>query len=1574
MDGYFGGKLDIGNTDKTLTQNSNEGINFISRSRIITTTNTSDLAFNSFEGGIIHSSVNITNSSTIYIKNSPTITGGGVLSNIYSLWIASGISRFDDKLIVNNTTVSSNSTTGSVVLSGGLSISNTTDATNSISGGSITVGGGIASAKTIYAGTGFYSVNGIGSHFTLQNADKNRFSFNLANAESTSNIGSDFTINRYDDTGALIDYPLIIKRSTGIITITGTTSSSSNSLGQLQLNGGISISNTTNATDYTNGGTLTSAGGFAFAKDGYIYGNFYLNGSLNATTGTTNLGKVVVNSDFTIAGTTNVIDIHGSSLTTNTTNISLNATNSTTITSSTISLNSTGNSNFVVNSGTLSLSSVGMTINGGTGTLTIQNSGTMNINSGNSPLNFISLNSVNIGTTGSGVPVIIGDALSTTTLSGNLTIGGNLTINGLTTTINSTIVSIADIAFVVNNRPTGISDGGFLIHRYQTPNDIGEGQVVGDTAKVTSTFDIGCALPGTLVLNSSSSTLDNFYNGWWIKITGSGQVRRISTYIGATRTATLYTTANTDENSDGLDLTTLPSAGDAYSLYDIPYASIYYSAPNRELRFAGVPFQQHSGVFGTPSTYLKLHCQTLVLEEELTLNSHLKVLLTDAQAFVVGQTNATTTSNFNFIVDTLNGNISVANTVSTLNSTTGINFNQLNNTNSVQTYSSIHSQIINNASVTGNLLLNTTIAGTSTNLMLLNGSTSTVDITSPLKILNTTSTTTTSSGALISSGGVCILNPTDAISFTSGGSFFTAGGASITKRLYIGGKISSSDTTKAATTSNTLNDAFGSMNINGDLVLYNSTNQTILFNSAGINSPTYSSRSLGTKIVYNPNISGSSCDYATGIATNSLWNSVPTAASSFDFYFGTSNYTTLNSTGIKFNQSNIGITFVDNSKIYLNSTTGNVNFVPVNNFSFRNTADTANNITISNNGMLSLGLSNISVTPSSIGSIFNIRTVTFTDTNTNGSGTATNFVINSIGQSILSASNLSVTTSSAISSYFGGALISGTNENIINNYNIYIAKGASIGNTASAYSLYIQDAPIVTSGNTYALYVDGTGKNYINGLLTIGNTTNVTDNTISSVSGSLNSGGDIVLYNSTKQTIYFNSVGSGIPAITTRSVGTKIVLLPNITSGTTDYALGISNSSLWYSVSDTTCNHSWYLGTSNRLMLDNSGLTFTANGSRIVYQKMSDDISIMAICGGTGTTGTDARIVLQGTGALELSSSITEFYNSGNLSMTISEVGDIILASLTDSTGAGDGSFYTPGGMQIDQTLYVGSGLVLNFNQPYTFIGDTSGRLNITSGTTGLANRIRHFTFDKNNTTDNVNEFYGFYTTIDSEYLSIGYLSSNYTITTKATGSGTLRPLVLQTGSNTNQVILNANGSVNINTGTLTTQKISISDTTVASTGVGSFVTAGGAYISQNLIVNTNLQVNGTINAGVATSSITVSSLVNLTSVTPQNIKTITNGGEVIMSCAFTFTPTTTNTKSSFIITLPFIVTSIVNLYDIILTSSGFYNDGTGEYIDIENLRAYPIVGTATAKVVFTSGNIASQEHTLMLIARYKAQ
>jgi len=83
----------------------------------------------------------------------------------------------------------------------------------------------------------------------------------------------------------------------------------------------------------------------------------------------------------------------------------------------------------------------------------------------------------------------------------------------------------------------------------------------------------------------------------------------------------------------------------------------------------------------------------------------------------------------------------------------------------------------------------------------------------------------------------------------------------------------------------------------GQIYLNGATGNRIDFNSNGYAAPSFTTRSVGTKIVLDPNVNASQVDYAFGIEPSTLWSSVPTSGQQFKWYAATTNIATLFGTG-----------------------------------------------------------------------------------------------------------------------------------------------------------------------------------------------------------------------------------------------------------------------------------------------------------------------------------------------------------------------------------------------------------------------------------------------------------------------------------------------------------------------------------------------------------------------------------------------------------------------------------------------------------------------------------------------------
>lgn len=84
----------------------------------------------------------------------------------------------------------------------------------------------------------------------------------------------------------------------------------------------------------------------------------------------------------------------------------------------------------------------------------------------------------------------------------------------------------------------------------------------------------------------------------------------------------------------------------------------------------------------------------------------------------------------------------------------------------------------------------------------------------------------------------------------------------------------------------------------GQLFLAGLTGNRIDWSAAGSGAPSFTTRSVGTKLVFRQTLSSSQVDYGVGLTASSLWQSVPTTAESFGWYFGETLLATLTNTSL----------------------------------------------------------------------------------------------------------------------------------------------------------------------------------------------------------------------------------------------------------------------------------------------------------------------------------------------------------------------------------------------------------------------------------------------------------------------------------------------------------------------------------------------------------------------------------------------------------------------------------------------------------------------------------------------------
>lgn len=189
-------------------------------------------------------------------------------------------------IIGQGTEASTSNITGAVILQGGLTINKNTSAISQTNGGSFTTSGGVAIGQNLWVGT---NVNIVGNILagtwqanTIQvqyggTGSTTHFNDALLIGTGTSPVRTTTSLT-YNTTTDTLNVPKVILTDV-------TTPSISNSTGSLTVAGGIGISNTTNATSATNGGTFTTAGGAAIARDLYVGVNASIGGNLDMTSG-----------------------------------------------------------------------------------------------------------------------------------------------------------------------------------------------------------------------------------------------------------------------------------------------------------------------------------------------------------------------------------------------------------------------------------------------------------------------------------------------------------------------------------------------------------------------------------------------------------------------------------------------------------------------------------------------------------------------------------------------------------------------------------------------------------------------------------------------------------------------------------------------------------------------------------------------------------------------------------------------------------------------------------------------------------------------------------------------------------------------------------------------------------------------------------------------------------------------------------------------------------------------------------------------------------------------------------------
>jgi hypothetical protein len=170
---------------------------------------------------------------------------------------------------------------------------------------------------------------------------------------------------------------------------------------------------------------------------------------------------------------------------------------------------------------------------------------------------------------------------------GNTIITGNLTVNGQTTSIDTTNMVVKDNILVLNSGPSGTTNSGFIIQRYQSDNNSAQGDVVSDNPKYSFVLPDQSGMTSIqLKLGITASDVNDFYTGCWVDVLSgfsSNQVRSIISYNGTTKIAVL-STPFFNQN---------PSIGDTVYLYNKPYVGLIFDELNNRFIFGSTTQQNN---------------------------------------------------------------------------------------------------------------------------------------------------------------------------------------------------------------------------------------------------------------------------------------------------------------------------------------------------------------------------------------------------------------------------------------------------------------------------------------------------------------------------------------------------------------------------------------------------------------------------------------------------------------------------------------------------------------------------------------------------------------------------------------------------------------------------------------------------------------------------------------------------------------------------------------------------------------------------------------------------------------------
>jgi hypothetical protein len=500
----------------------------------------------------------------------------------------------NDIVYFTNTQSSESVSNGSLLVFGGVSIQCTENVSSETQGGSLSIAGGVGIAKGLKVGgvSTFTDETPSTSSLEASVVIKGGLSVHGVNASNVGN-GGGLTVDGGGSfggdlyVGGSINGSGSSSTTFAYLTITATDEAINLSTGSILTFGGITVQSDRNSANVSNGGSILTSGGASIGKDLYIGCDNYIYGVTNYSSNSDNvinfydnvnikrfsIDKSQVTHDFSISRYDTlgnpvekvlaISNLDGTIVFNNTTNSSSD-TSAAIIVKGGLTLVNTTPATSLQNGGCISISGgVSISKNMLIGGDVVFLSTTPSINTSTGSL----LVAGGVGVSGD------------LNVLGNTLIVGNLTVNGQTTSIQTTNTVIKDNVFVLNSGPSGSTDAGFVIQRYQDDNNSGTGDVINDDESASFTLPDQSGMTNVqLKLNINASAINDYYKGWWVKV-GSGfsnnQSRMISSYNGTTKIA-VVSSPWFNQN---------PSIGDSIYLYNKPYVGLVFNETSNVFEF-----------------------------------------------------------------------------------------------------------------------------------------------------------------------------------------------------------------------------------------------------------------------------------------------------------------------------------------------------------------------------------------------------------------------------------------------------------------------------------------------------------------------------------------------------------------------------------------------------------------------------------------------------------------------------------------------------------------------------------------------------------------------------------------------------------------------------------------------------------------------------------------------------------------------------------------------------------------------------------------------------------------------------